>query len=268
MILPSKLHKKSASVIWVCLKLGIAWYSSMELKSRCAMTVFEVSLSTLPVKKPRGCADALTLLGDMYIWYHMIIYDMYVLYIYIIYIYKWILSTPDPPSLRILMQEWYSRQESGEEGWTYLDNCGYSNQKGSGVLSSHFDISWYLLPSANLGKPGCKRERQAADWRKRVCRRGLSLIAPWDGYPKISQSLKVMATCQDPLVIYIYICTVYRYIISILWFESYDSSRFERLAVSILFGGAEFELNTMVLSNAIQDHPGTLWFTPKNKKRI
>ena len=94
--------------------------------------------------------------------YDYIIYDMYVIYICIIYIYKWILSTPDPPSLRILMQEWYSREESGEEGWTYLDNCGYSNQKGSGVLSVHFDISWYILPSTNLGKTTRLQKRKAS----------------------------------------------------------------------------------------------------------
>jgi hypothetical protein len=68
---------------------------------------------------------------------------------------------------------------------------------------------------------------------------GVLNITPWDG----SENLKVSKLWQH---------------FKILWFESYDSSRFERLAVSILFGGAEFELNTMVLSNAIQDHPRTL----------
>ena len=152
-------------------------------------------------------------------WYvHMISYDYiwYVCIVYLhnyIYIYKWILSTPDPPSLRILMQEWYSRQESGEEGWTYLDNCGYSNQKGSSwaCISIYHDISF--PPQILAKQPGCKRERQAADWRKRLCRRGLE--HRWTSHHGMdhdgSENLKVSKLWQH---------------FKILWFESYDSILF------------------------------------------
>ena len=35
------------------------------------------------------------------------------------------------------------------------------------------------------------------------------------------------------------------------------------LSICVVFEGGEFELNTMVVSNAIQDHPHTLSIYPK-----
>ena len=88
---PSRKQRNGCKWIgagWNWVYHGIPWYTSMELRSRCYDSFWTVTVHSSS-KKPRGCADALNLLGDMYIWYHMIIYDMYVLYIYII-IYTYI----------------------------------------------------------------------------------------------------------------------------------------------------------------------------------
>lgn len=77
------------------------------------------------------------------------------------------------------------------------------DQASWAYISIYHDISF--PPQILAKQPGCKRERQAADWRKRLCRRGLEHHTM--GWIRKSQSLKVMATFQDPLV-------------WILWFKS------------------------------------------------